>query len=95
MLRQLGNIIGCLCSLFFPFKQPKRDYLILTSVKCILLLLMPLAKAMDEEVAKVFLSLLMVGFGLLKVQLSCVYYIVGKWVLTKDNFSTLKHNRRR
>ena len=81
MLRQLGNIVGCLCSLFFPFRQPKRDYLTLTSAKCILLLMMPLMKVMDEGAAKVFLSFLMLGFGFLKVQLSCIYYIVGKLVL--------------
>lgn len=77
MLRQLGNIIGCIYGLAFPFKNPKKYYFVLTVIKCILMAMLCLGKFMGTQ-SKVYFCIIMVGLGFLKIQLACIYYLAGK-----------------
>ena len=80
-MRQLGNVLGVILNLFITFTQPKKAFFILTTIKCMLLLTMPLMKVvgMNEAV----LSVLMVGLGFLKLQQFIPFYIVGNFGLMK------------
>ena len=83
-MRQFGNILELILNLFITFTQPKKAFFILTTIKCVLLLMLPLMKmvGMNEGV----LSLLMVGIGFLKLQEFIPYYIVGidRWMKGGD-----------
>ena len=68
-------MIGCLYGVAFPFRNPKSDYFKFTCVKCVLLLMLCLVRVVDGN--RLFVSVLMVGLGFLKVQISCLYYIAG------------------
>ena len=86
-MRQLGNLLGVIANLFVTFAQPKKAFFILTAIKCLLLLMLPLMKVvgMNEAV----LSMLMLGIGFLKLQQFIPLYIIGNYQLMKAKLLTL------
>ena len=80
-MRQLGNLLGLLLNLFVTFSEPKKAFFILTTIKCVLLMMMPLMKIVGMN--EVVLSVLMVGIGFLKLQQFIPFYIVGTFRLMK------------
>ena len=81
-MRQFGNVLGLIINLFITFAEPKKAFFILTTIKCALLLLIPLMKV-TGMMNEVLLSVLMVGIGFLKLQQFIPNYIVGIFVLMK------------
>ena len=82
IMRQFGNLLGLIINLFITFAEPKKAFFILTTIKCALLLLIPLMKV-TGMMNEVLLSVLMVGIGFLKLQQFIPNYIVGIFVLMK------------
>ena len=87
IMRQFGNVLGLIINLFITFAEPKKAFFILTTIKCALLLLIPLMKVTGMN--EVLLSVLMVGIGFLKLQQFIPFYIVGIFVLMKGELWTL------
>ena len=78
-MRQLGTIIGLILNLFVTFTKPKQAFFILTTLKCLLILMMPLMKITGMN--EVVLSFLMVGIGMLKLQQFIPAYILGNFLV--------------
>lgn len=87
MLRQIGNIVGSIVNLIIPFSKPKRDLFILTTIKSLLIMLLAIGKILPSYHELIY-CIVSIGLGCLKIQLSCVYCIVGKSTSTQANFST-------
>ena len=79
-MRQLGNLLGLILTLIITFTQLKKAFFILTTIKCVVLLMIPLMKIVGMN--EVVLSVLMLGIGFLKLQQFIPIYIVGNFRLT-------------
>ena len=78
LLRNFGFFTGTLYALAFPFRQPKKAFVLLTLAKCILLAMLIFQKWMGKY-DDLYCAVLMFGLGFLKLQNSPMLYIMSNF----------------
>lgn len=91
-LRYLGYTLGTVYSLIFPFREPKKAFVILTLAKSITLMMIVFLR-WTEEHTDIYCSILMFGLGFLKLQHSLIYYIIGNFWVIQASSSIQRHSR--
>ena len=82
LLRNFGFFFGSLYALVFPLREPKKALVLLTLIKCMLLVMLTFQKWAGEY-SRIYCSAIMLGIGFLKLQHSSIVYLMSSCPLTQ------------
>ena len=78
LLRNFGFFLGSVYALAFPFREPKKAFVLLTLSKSMLLMML-VFQQWTGEYSDVYCSAVMLGIGFLKLQHSLLFYIMSNF----------------
>ena len=79
MLTQAGNVVGSFYLMLVPFKHPKRDFFVSTTIKCLAMGSLIFGRYMEEEERKVLYCFLLFVIGLMNAPVFYPSLIMNKY----------------